>query len=71
MKETTEKMVEQSIKSLIATAERYRNDTSTVLGYYEDAHDEAECCNSKKYNALVKAHSALAEIKEMLTNSIA
>ena len=71
MKATTEKMVEQSIKSLIATAERYRNDTSTVLGYYEGAHDEAECCNSTKYNALVAAHNALIEMKETLTNSIA
>ena len=70
MKETTEKMVEQSIKSLLATTERYQNDISTVLGYYEDAHNEAECCKSKKYNALIAAHNTLIEMKETLTNSI-
>lgn len=70
MKETSEKMVERSIKNLLATAVQNQQDISAVLDLYENNHNELECSASKNYLALVKAHSALVEIKDELFNAV-
>lgn len=70
MKETSEKMVEQSIKSLLATVAQNQQDVSAILDLYENNHDELECSTGKNYLALVKAHNALVEIKDELFNAV-
>lgn len=70
MKKQAEKMVEQAIKTLLATAERNREDVSTAMDRYEETHDELECSRGKNYNALVDAHNKLENLIEMLNNAI-
>lgn len=63
-------MVENAVKALLQTLEQNQKDTDTVLDRFEETHDEAECCSSKSYQALVAGHYYLGRAIEKINRQI-
>ena len=61
MKEKSEERTGAAVKLLLETLERNSADVGLVLDEYEATHDDAECEQSRQYQALVAGQSALKE----------
>lgn len=70
MKRHSEKMTEAAVQALTEVLAQYVGDTGAVLDRFEASHDDAECCGSRAYAALVAGHFALKEALERINNTI-
>lgn len=70
MKQQSERRTEQAVTLLLQTLTRNLDDTGIVLDEFEAAHNDAELCYSKPYNALVTGHFAMKEAIEKINSQL-
>ena len=70
MKQQSEQRTEQAVALLLQTLTRNADDTGIILDEFEAAHDEAELCGSRQYNALVAGHFAMKEAIERINRQL-
>lgn len=70
MKRQSEIAVENAVKALLQTLEQNLKDADVVLDRFEETHDDAECCSSKSYQALIAGHYYLGRAIEKINLQI-
>ncbi len=70
MKRQSETAVENAVKALLQTLGQNLKDTDVVLDRFEEIHDDAECCSSKSYQALIAGHYYLGKAIEKINRQI-